>query len=251
MPLPGSNSTPGQLEPEFHGLYSQWQSGPTPKVRADLLAALQPDIESAVRRQVGDANPLAVSRGRRMALDALGTYDPNKGKLRTHLHNSLKGMRRVASQQGQVLSVPQRVLQERYALDRAQKELEHTLGREPTDAELMNHTGISAQRLGRLRGFNPAVAEGTLELAMPGSSIGSSVPGVDRRRQVWQEIIYDDLDPYHKKVMELTLGLNGRGRPMANQDIARIMRRSPGAISQAKARIQARLDEYDALDGVL
>jgi hypothetical protein len=46
--------------------------------------------------------------------------------------------------------------------------------------------------------------------------------------------------------MEHTLGMNGR-RALNNTDLARKLGKSPGAISQAKARIQTMLDQGEEL----
>ena len=46
--------------------------------------------------------------------------------------------------------------------------------------------------------------------------------------------------------MENSLGMNGR-KVLSNQELARKLNRSPGAISQAKARIQELLNKEDEL----
>lgn len=240
----------GQLEPEFHEAYSGWKTNPGPESNMAMLGLLQKDIEGAARLHANDSNPLLLSRARRMALDGLRTYDPNKGKLRTHVYNNLQGLKRVQAQQSQVLSVPQRVRQEKYQLDQAEQSLSHDLGREPTDAELMDYTGLAPRRLARLRSFHPAVAEGTLSRNDPNYSTGGVDPLRKSRAELITNLVYDDLDPYHQKIMELTLGLHGRS-PLANQDIARRLNRSPGAISQAKAKIQRLLDDTASVAGLL
>lgn len=233
------------LEDDFREPYTAFKKTPTPDTRANLLTALHPVIEGAIRTHVGPPNPLLISRARMMTLDGLGNYDPSRGKLKTHLYNHLLGLRRVNRQQTQILKVPERIAMQRQRLDRAEQELTHTLGREPTDQEIADHTGIAVPRMSRVRSYKPGVAEGSLEAAS-GGIYGGVVSPVNKHTQSWMAIIYDDLDPYHRRVMELSLGMNGR-KPMANQDIARRLNRSPGAISQAKARIQALLNEEDEL----
>ncbi len=235
------------LEDEYKAPYTAWKKAPTPDNNAAMLQALHPTIAGAIRTHVGESNPLLLSRARLMTLDGLKSYDPTRGRLQTHLYNHLRGLKRVNRQQTTILKVPERVSLDRYQLDQATEGLSHTLGREPTDEELANHTGFSPRRMAKVRSYRPGVAEGTMERATEGTG---ALGGVAPQGSLWHEMVYDELDPYHKKVMELTLGLHGR-RPLPNQVIASRLQKSPGAISQAKARIQKMLDEEHELGGML
>jgi DNA-directed RNA polymerase specialized sigma subunit len=229
------------LEAEYAEPYRAWKTKATPDTNAAMLKILHPVIEGAMRTHVGSTNPLLLSRARAMALQGLRTYDPSAGKLKTHLYNHLQGLRRVNRQQTTILHVPERVVLERQQLQAATEELSHQLGREPSDQELADHTGFSMRRMGHLRSYNPAVSEGTIA-ANTGDTGGFG--GIQERQGIpgWHDIIYDELDPYHQKVMEYTLGMHGR-QPLSNIELARKLNRSPGAVSQAKARIQQKLDE--------
>jgi hypothetical protein len=231
------------IEPDFAEPYAAWKAQPGPAANAAILKTLHPTIEGAIRTHVGAPNPLLYSRARRMALEGLRGYDPSRGRLQTHLYNHLLGLKRVNRQQTQILGVPERVALDHYHLGAAERELAHELGREPTDGELSDRTGFSAARLTRVRSYRPGVAEGTLEEA--GQPFGGAA--APSGQDMWFRLVYDDLpDAYHRKVMELGLGLNGH-RVHQNQEIARRLGRSPGAISQAKARIQAMLDQEPEL----
>jgi hypothetical protein len=81
---------------------------------------------------------------------------------------------------------------------------------------------------------------------MSGYSGAISNPWQQKRHSAWTQMVYDDLDPYHQQVMEHTLGMNGR-RVASNADLAKKLGKSPGAISQAKARIQTFLDQGEEL----
>jgi hypothetical protein len=63
-----------------------------------------------------------------------------------------------------------------------------------------------------------------------------------KRVNMWREMVYDDLNAQDRKIMEYTLGLNGR-KPMSNQEVARKLGKSPGLISQRKKYIQEQLDQ--------
>ena len=247
--MPFANTPSGVLlEEEFIEPYNAWKATPGPDANAAILKTLDPVIQGAIKTHVGEPNPLLVSRARMMALEGLRGYDPKRGRLQTHLYNHLQGLKRVNRQQTTVLKVPERVALDKYRLDQYTRELSDELGREPTDRELMDRTGFSAKRIAHIRKYRPSVAEGTLEDAETGQFFAGAVqdPNADARN-TWQQIVYDDLDPYHQKVMEYAFGLNGR-RAMQNQEIARKLGKSPGAISQAKLRIQKMLDEEQDLN---
>lgn len=232
------------LEDELREPYTAWKATPGPAANAAMLKALRPTIEGAIRTHVGEPNPLLTSRARVMALQGLRGYDPKRGRLQSHLYNHLLGLKRANRQQTTILKVPERVQLDKYHLENAVGELRATLGREPTDAQLADHTGFSPARIAKVRSYSSGLAEGFVEDVGGGNVFGGvRVPGAGGSASShWRDIVYDGLDEYHRAVMELAFGLHGR-RPMANQDIAAKLRRSPGAISQAKARIQKQLDE--------
>jgi hypothetical protein len=238
-----------RLEDDFKEPYAAWKATPGPATNTAMLKALHPTIEGAIRTHVGEPSPLLVSRARAMALQGLRGYDPKRGRLQTHMYNHLLGLKRASRQMTTVLKVPERVALDRHHLEGATQELAHELGREPTDGELADRTGFAPRRMARVRSYTPGVAEGALEAANPeAQAVFGGVRGpAGQRRDLWVDVVYSELDPYHQKVMELALGLGGR-RPLANQDIARKLKKSPGAISQAKLRIQKMLDEGEELN---
>ncbi len=241
-----------KLEPEFHEAYHAWKAAPQePAAKAAILKVLDPAIQGAVRFHVKDSNPLLHSQARRLALKSLPAYDPARGRLSTHLYAQLQGLKRIHRRQGSVLAVPEQVSLDRAYLENTTNELENELGRPPTDMELADRTGFSPRRMTRVRSYRPAVAEGSVEDPETGENFAQDVAQAPQRRQpralVHQQVVYDELDPYHQKIMELALGWGGRRRH-SNQEIAAKLTRTPGAISQAKARIQAQLDELADLE---
>lgn len=240
-------ATGDMLEPEFRPTYDAWKSTPGPQTNSAFLKQLKPVMEGAIRTHVGDPNPLLFSRARMMTLEGLQSYDPARGRLKTHLYNHLQGLKRANRQQTQILKVPERIQLEHYQLGQIESELTNELGREPTDGEIADRTGFSPKRLATLRRYSPAVAEGAMVDPETGAEYSGEThdPQGDENRTRLQ-LVYDDLDPYHQKIMELAMGLNGR-RALPNDMIAAKMKRSPGAISQAKLRIQAAIDDLDEL----
>lgn len=235
-------ATTDMLEDDFREPYAAWKAAPGPAENAAMLTALRPTIEGAIRTHVGEPNPLLVSRARVMALDGLAGYDPKRGRLKSYMYNHLLGLKRANRQQTTILKVPERVQLDKYHLENAVGELRATLGREPTDDQLADATGFSPARIAKVRSYRSGLSEGYVEDSAAQGNVFGGARSLARPKSYWADIVYDGLDDYHKRIMEYAFGLNGR-RPLQNQAIAAKMGRSPGAISQAKARIQAMLDE--------
>lgn len=235
------------IEPDFAEPFATWKANPTPDGNAAFLQTLQPTIDKAISAHVGQGSPLLTSRARRMALDAVRSYDPTRGtRLGTHLFNQLQGLKRVARQQSTILGVPERVSLDRYHLEEAHKSLAAELGRDPTDGELADHTGFSLRRMAHVRSYQPAVSQGMMESLGEGAFTGGVQPGRDGSQEMWLRMVYEDLDPFDQKVMEHALGMHGNP-VLPNHKIASKLNRSPGYISQRKRYIQQRLDEEPEL----
>ena len=237
-----------QVEPKYQEAYDVWRADPTETTNHQLLQALDPDIDKAIRTHAGTSNPLLRSRARRIVLDSMPRYDPGRAQIGTHIFNQLKGLKRYQGQQRNVLRVPERIVLDRNYLGGLQQELEDDLGREPTDEELSDRSGFSMKRLARIRQYQPGVNTGLLQsLSEMSGNADNSSPAVNQRdNDIWLQIVYDDLPAIDKKIFEYTLGYNGK-QVLSNQEIAAKLGRSPGAISQRKLLIQRMLDQEAGL----
>lgn len=231
---------------KFLADYETWKADRSPAANAAILKRIQPVIGAAIRTFVGEENPLIAGNAKVIAIESLPKFDPARGTLQNHLFAHLQGLRRQNRRQTAGVKAPEQVTIDRYALDMAVDDLTHTLDRDPSDAELRDYTGFSARRMARVRSYKPAIAEGTIADAETGENYAPGVYSAKKTRSLWYDIVYGDLDPYHQTVMEHTLGLYGK-RVLPNTELAAKLKRSPGAISQAKKRIQALLDREKAL----
>lgn len=233
-----------RMENKYKPQYDLWKRNPSPANTDILLKAVQPEIDRGIFAHVGKDNPLLRSRARKMTLQAIRSYDPTKARLGTHIINQLQGLKRVSRQQSQILSIPERVSMDQGYVERARAELADETGREPSMSELADRTGLSMKRINYVQKFRYPMAEGTLENNMEmGDEGGVFMPAVDQTpTNSWLEFVYSDMDDTNKKIMEWTLGLHGQ-KPMSNQDIARKLRMTPGAVSQRKAKIQQVLNQ--------
>jgi DNA-directed RNA polymerase specialized sigma subunit len=230
------------LEDEHRPAFEAWQADQTPAGNATFLKHIDPIVQKGVK-MYGDDSPLSASRARLVALDAVRKYDPARSRLQSHMLNQMQGLRRATRKQQEVIRVPERVLLESQRLREYSQEIQDEMGREPTDAELSDRLGISLPRLTKIRQYQPGMSSGRAESGDPmQGQPASQVPGQREAEDYWAQIVYQDLGPMDQKIMELTLGMNGH-KKLSNQEVAKKMNRSPGAITQRKMRIQTLLDQ--------
>lgn len=233
------------LEPHFEEPFTNWKANPSPEHTDVLLKSVHPVLTAALRTYGTQNSPTMQTRAKIMALDAMKRYDPSKAKLRTHLMVQLQGLRRHAAKETQILSVPEQVGLDLNHMREGENYLRDQLGRDPSDMELSDHMNLSMKRLKYIRGMKQSYSQGSYQRP---TAEGEDIyqPAIQNKDNVreWHEFVYHDLDPIDQVIMEHTLGLHNKPI-LANQDVAKKLGVSPGAISQRKARIQGKLDLRD------
>lgn len=241
LPFAAESATQGKLEDGLSTQYNQWKQQDTPQTRRGVLTAVQPVIDRTVA-SYGN-HPYITGQAKKLALQALHTYDPQKGKLQSHIQSQLRGLQRLAMQQEQIISLPERVMLDRRDLLQAETTLEDKLGRLPSVDEIANYTGLNPRRIAYIRGTSPAVSSGSLrgESGEPiDPAVQSAQPTTDL--SLWERMVYEDLSPRDKVIYDYTLGSHGTPKMAANALAARLGV-TPAAISQRKAAIQQQLDQ--------
>lgn len=233
-----------KLESDYEPLYQSWKQNPTPQTRSDLLRAVDPVIQKGIKTYGGTSqgSPTLRSQARKLALQSFNTYDPQRGSLQNHLLSNMRRLQRIGAQEAQVISLPERVAMNRRRLEDEENELRHELGREPSDMELADRTGLSLKRIAYIRQAKPVASTGQIEAASEDHSMpASEIPGVDPRQQAWEDFVYHDLTPTDQAVFDMLLGRHGR-KQVSTTEAARRLGLTPGAISQRAAKIQQKLD---------
>src|ERR1043166_3269500 len=96
-----------------------------------------------------------VNEGNLGLMKAVERFDPKKGaKLSTYAALWIKqSIRRALSNQSKTIRLPVHIVDKVHKLHQASLKLAESLGRDPTDAELAGHLGISAAKAAQLRTF--------------------------------------------------------------------------------------------------
>ena len=235
-----------KLEPEYAKPYYAWKTTPSPSTRSQLLKTVNPVIDEAVHSYGGASrgSPVLRSRARMMALRSFDTYDPAKGTMKTHMLSQLRSLQRAGAQEANILSMPEQVALDRQHLRASEAELEDKLGRQPSDNEIANSTGLSLKRLAYIRQGHSGINTGRIAPTDENDQAPAvQIPG-QQNMDAWTEFVYQDLtSPRDQMIMEHALGLHGKKR-LPPQQIAKRLGITPSAVSQRAAKIQAAMDEY-------
>jgi DNA-directed RNA polymerase specialized sigma subunit len=239
----------GKLEPTYVPPYKAWKAQDTPETRAAMLKALSPVLSKALTTYGGN-DKLMSGHAKLLALKALPSYDPQRGRLDTHLLSQLQGLQRIAGKQQQLINIPERVVIDYNKLQESEKELEDKLGRGPTIGELQRQTGLSRSRIAKIRKASPGISAGSLAPTEENdlSSVASRIIGDDRDVQAWLDFVHDDLNPTDQLIMEQLLGMYGKPRA-TTKEVAKRLGITPGAVSQRTKRIQQLIDQQSSIWG--
>jgi DNA-directed RNA polymerase sigma subunit (sigma70/sigma32) len=138
----------------------------------------------------------------KLAREAVKDYDPAKSKFSTHLTNSLKKLSRFSTQYGQVVRLPENQQFMINKINKAEKDLEATLGREPTLEELGDKTGLGLQ-----------VITNVLQNRKQTISVSNLVDTpvfIKDNNDEWLNFVYHDLSPRDKLILEHRTGFGGK-----------------------------------------
>lgn len=240
----------GRLESAYREPYSAWMSTPSPETASNLLRAASPDIDSVIRAHVGEPNPVVRGTAKKLLLKSMSNYKPADSNFKTYMFHQLQGLKRAERKRSQGVSIPERMSLEHNRIHSATRAFGIDNGRDPTDEELSDLTHIDAERIRKVRKFQSGVAEG--QFTDPETGVVHAPDVLGRENNTWVETVYADMEasPINQLILEHTLGLHGK-KQLSNQDIAKKLNLSPGAISQRKAFIQKQLEQETELSPFL
>jgi len=170
----------------------------------------------------------------RIANAAVKDYDPKVSKFSTHLTNSLKKLSRFSTQYGQVVRLPENQQFILNKINKAEKELDAQLGREPTIDELSNFTKLSIQVINNVLQNRKQ----TVNLAnMVDSPI--FVPG---NNDEYLHFCYHDMSPIDKLIFEHRTGF-GNKPVLSNEALAKKLNIAPSTLSNRIKMISDKIEE--------
>jgi DNA-directed RNA polymerase specialized sigma subunit len=236
-------------EPDAIQVFNTWKTSRNPQTTQQLLDVSMPAITKAVKYYTRGQDPVAISYGKRLAIDALDRYDPKMSSLGTFINRQLQPMMRWQASRSKGVKIPDRIVAESADLYRANTELADILGRDPSIDELADHSGIPVSRIAKVRAATPLLMAGStvVEKGEGGDDADASDMAVERDTSMeWANFIRHDLNETDKIILDHTIGLGGADI-LPNKQLAAKLKITPAAISQRKARIQLLLDRQSDL----
>lgn len=201
IPIPETDE-PADLRPA-EAAWKRWSQSPTPESLAGALKALKPTLDRAVRRNPG-VNPAVLGgEAKRLAIQAIKSYDPERGTaLSSHVFNHLLPLGRHTRDMTKIVPMPRSSVDDASHYRQGIRDFYEENNREPNDDEMSDLFKLDRPGLARLHRITRGeFAEGQLE----------SEPEVERedpRLTLWADFVYHDLNPQDKSIMDYKTGRN-------------------------------------------
>lgn len=213
-------------------LYAQWKRSGAPSDLEALVRALEPLIQAEVNRRAGTlARDLLVIQARKLAVDAIRSYNPNAGvKISTHVTNQLQKLSRVNYAHQNAARIPEHTMLQFHSVRIATEDFKADHGREPSVQELADTLKWSPKKVEQ---FHTQFGRSELleSIDTPGEMFvaASHDPRID--------YVYTTLSPRQQLIFEYTTGYHGREK-LSNPKIMAKLGITQGVLSYEKTKIK-------------
>lgn len=227
-----SNSVEKANQP-IQTIIERWNRTGDKKDTETILKYLQPTIKSALHTYVPGQQQAFKIKATKIALQSMRSYDKKRAtKPQTYAFVNLQRLNRIRRDRDTLIHIPESQVYLKATIDKKVQDLTDTLGRQPTEEEISDATGISKKKLEKLNNFTTFSQSSTINPQNNQSSFSIS----DVTDRDYYNYVYSSLGAIDKKILELSSPL--KGTPLSNNEIAKRLKLSPGAISQRKQKIQ-------------
>lgn len=227
-----AGGTPTRAENDL-ALWKMWKKTPTDGNLTALLHAVNGLVATEVNKWQGTlARPLLEGEGKRLAVLAFHSYDPNRGAaLGTHVSNGLLKLSRLSYANQNVARLPENKVLKFHVYKVGNAELADQLGRLPTVDELADHLGWS---IPHLASFQKDIAH--QEILESGGTSEATPQGVTfgvEEQDHTLDFVHHGLPPQQKAIFEHLTGYAGT-KILSNQEIMKRLKITQGQYSYSK-----------------
>lgn len=235
--------------------FVEWQKNPNPQTMGTILKQLDPVISSGLMTYVGSSDDLTRSKAKKITIDAIKSYDPNKASsLKSWVMLNLQGLKR-ETMQASPIKTPEKARLDFNYLNRITDEFVEEHGRQPSDIELADESGLSVKRINYVRDLQrSSVTEGQVSEAEAADEATGYSPSTNFTdwEQIWLDYVYHDLDPISKQIMDMRMGRNKyKDKPLSVQQIAKELKMTPSAVSQRSNKIADQIAKVFEMEGLV
>ncbi len=197
-----------QREEELR-LWEEWKRTKNPIILENLIKKLEPIIIEHVNKWSGGTIPryLLEMEARRIAYEAIKTYDPKKAALHTHLWNQLQRLSRFVYSYQNPARIPSEARIRKISMfEEALDFLRNQYHREPTIDEISDHLKWSKKEIMKL--MKETAPEFPSQVGF--SHIPAFFEQDEKAKRILDAIYYDLKDPKEKLMFEFLTGYGGR-----------------------------------------
>lgn len=222
--------------------WGTWKKQPSKVATGQLLRTLQPTMAKGLRQFGGPnaSSPVLKSHAKLLAINAAHTFNPEQGDIRTHVMSHLQRLQRLSAASS-LTRLPDQLSSDFQRLSQHESEFRDKYGRDPSDGETTDITGLSQKRLAKIRQTHMPVAEGQLIGEQSGSDKYEHAA-----QKAWVDYLYHDMSPTDQIITDYTLGRNNSPILPVNQ-IAKRLGITASAVSQRTLKLQQMIDSRHEL----
>lgn len=232
------------VSPQKQDIVSLWQKDPSAQNTKKVLQMLKPTIDSALHSYTPGQEDTYRLKATSIALQSLKSYDRTKAASpATFVFTNLQRLNRIRRERQTPVHIPESQVYAFQLLQKKSAQLQDKLGRQPTQEQLSDYTGLSKKKIEKVRNGNTSYLSqsSTADIESGADLIGQ--PGESQKD--FYNYVYDSVSPADKKIMQWTSGYGSK--QLSNNQIATKLHMSPGAVSQHKAKIQQLLGRVRGL----
>jgi len=233
--LPRFGATPStERSDEDMAAYTKWKRSQSGVDLDALLRRIDPLVQSEVNRRAGTlSRDLLLGQARKLAVDAIKSFDPSRGvKITTHVVNQLQKLSRVNYTHQNAARIAEHHMLQFHTLRIAKEDFASEHGRDPTTEELADHLRWSPKKLGEVQ--SQFQRSELLEHAGGGSTSEHSFVATEHDPTIGY--VYATLSPRQQTIFEHVTGYNG-AKKMKNPEIMKKLGITQGVLSYEKTRI--------------
>jgi DNA-directed RNA polymerase specialized sigma subunit len=214
-------------------LYQKWKRTGAPQDLSALVKNLEPLIHAEVNRRAGTlSRDLLVVQAKKLAVDAIKSYNPNVGvKISTHVTNQLQKLSRVNYAHQNAARIPEHSMLQFHSVRIATEDFKAEHGYEPSTEELADTMGWSPKKLEQFQ--KQFDRQEFLEHAKesPGNLFVAAThdPRID--------YVYSTLTSRQQQIFEYTTGYHGKPR-LKNPELLKKLGITQGVLSYEKTKIK-------------
>ena len=226
--------------------YQTWLKNQDLDSMGGVIRELSPIIDSEVHRYNGPKTLLR-NKARLLAANAVKTYNPSSGaKLGSWVVTQMQPLTRYGRTLAKPVHTSELAHRQGAEIENTRKILSEDLGAEPTDAQLADETGLSVDRINKVRSMTPAyfsegAMESTSETGEP-NTVGVDNRGPDPTLETTSQAVYASLNDRDRAIFDLKTGRNGK-QALDNKSIAKRLGVSEGLISQRSLLISQMIQD--------